>query len=353
MNESVLCCRNLTTGYDGTPVLVNVDLAVGADETLAVLGPSGSGKTTLFHAVAGFLSAWDGEIWLGEQLVGSSRHHVPPERRHVGVVFQHYALWPHRTVLGNVSYPIERRGTSAARARQEAEGLLERMGIAELASRRPVQLSGGQQQRVGLARALARRAQLYLFDEPTAHLDAALRTALQEELASQRRQTGASAVYTTHDATEALAVADRAALLRDGRVVQTGTPMEVYARPVDLWAAELTGPASVLTVEVAEMDADGVRLRWGGGEVTVAVDDAQAAPHGSARALVRPDWTTLGGPLSGVVAERWYRGPHTDYRLDTPAGDVVVRRTGPPRADVGERPGWGLQRVWLLPPDAG
>lgn len=352
MDEPVLRCRNLTAGYDSTPVLSDVDLVVGADETLAVLGPSGSGKTTLFHTVAGFLSVWDGEIWLGEQLVGSSRRHVPPERRHVGVVFQHYALWPHRSVLGNVSYPIERRGTSADQARKEAEGLLERMGIAELASRRPAQLSGGQQQRVGLARALARRARLYLFDEPTAHLDAALRTALQEELAAQRRQTGASAVYTTHDATEALAVADRAVLLRDGRVIQTGTPMEVYARPVDLWAAELTGPASILAVDIAGVDTDGVQLRWRGGEVTVAVDEVQAA-HGSARALVRPDWTALGGPLPGVVAERWYRGPHTDYRLDTPAGGVVVRQTGPPQAEVGQRPGWDLRRVWLLPPDTG
>lgn len=351
VGEPVLRCEKLTAGYGDTPVLVDVDLSLDADETLAVLGPSGSGKTTLFHAVAGFLPVWGGEVWLGEHLVASATRHEPPERRHVGVVFQHYALWPHRSVRDNVAYPIERRGASLADAREEADRLLARMGIGELAQRRPAELSGGQQQRVGLARALARQARLYLFDEPTAHLDAALRTALQEEMAAQRRQTRASAVYTTHDAAEALAVADQAALLRSGRLVQCGTPTEVYERPVDLWAAELTGPASVLAVEVTGASTEQLRLHWQHTEVDVALGDMVDVPRGSARALVRPDWTALGGPLPGVVRERWYRGPHTDYRLETPAGDVVVRQTGPPRAAAGERPGWRLDRVWLLPPE--
>jgi ABC-type Fe3+/spermidine/putrescine transport system ATPase subunit len=339
---TLLHCRRLTVGYGAAPVLDELDLVVAPGESLALLGPSGSGKTTLLHTVAGFLAPRSGEILLGERVVTRE----PPERRNVGLVFQHYALWPHLDALDNVAYPIRRRGVPAAPARREAQDLLERLGIGPLARRRPDQLSGGQQQRVGLARALARRAALYLFDEPTAHLDAALRSALQEELSERRRETGAGALYATHDAAEALAVADRVALLRDGRVVQTGSPVEIYDRPLDLWAARLTGAAAVLEVEVGRADPPCVELTFGG--TTVEATAESVLPPGPALALIRPEWAGLGGRLPGLVRRAWYRGPHTDYRLETPAGEVVVRLPGPPRARPGERTGWSLDRVWLL-----
>jgi ABC-type Fe3+/spermidine/putrescine transport system ATPase subunit len=242
---------------------------------------------------------------------------VPPERRSVGVVFQNHALWPHLTALDTVAYPARRRGAGRAEARAEALAVLGLFGIAHLAGRRPAELSGGEQQRVGLARALARRAALYLFDEPTAHLDTHVRGLFLDQLGSRRREQGAAAVYATHDAEEALALADRVALLRDGRLVQAGTPEEVYERPVDLFAARLTGPASVL-------DADG-------GPV-----------------LVRPGWARLGGPLGGRLREVRFRGPHSDHLVTTAMGELLIREPGAPALRAGDDVTWSLERSWPL-----
>ncbi len=339
-------CRNITVAYDTDPVLRSVDFEVNPEEVVAVLGPSGSGKTTLLYAVAGFIDLVVGEISIGGRPVAASNHQDPPEVRDVGFVFQHYALWPHLDALATVAFPLRRRGLEKAQAAGQARDLLERMGIADLAHRKPAELSGGQQQRVGLARALAGRPGLYLFDEPTAHLDTTLRVTLQEELAEQRRASGAAAVYATHDSGEALAIADRIVLLRDGSVVQIGTPEEVYARPVDLWAARLTGPASVLSVDIAQAGQREVVVRCEGR--TVKVEGAVESP-GWASVLVRPDWADLGGDLPGRVTHVWYRGPYTDYRLETAAGLVEIRREGPPTARPGERVTWALHRVWSVP----
>jgi iron(III) transport system ATP-binding protein len=334
----------LSVAYDGSPVLRGIDLAVTPGETLAILGPSGSGKTTFLHAVAGFLPVTAGEIRIGGRLVSSPGRLVPPERREIALIFQHYALWPHMTALETVAYPLRRRGQRAQEARRRAAELLALMGVAQLADRRPAELSGGEQQRVGVARALARDASLVLLDEPTAHLDTSLRAALTAELTERRRQTGAGAVHATHDVTEALAVANRVALLRDGTIVQVGTPLEIYEQPTDLWSARLSGPASVLRGTLLESER-------------VQVLDQVVAMRSSARSrvegtevevLVRPDWASLGGPLHGRVSGVWFRGPHTDYRLETAAGGLELREPGPPRAAVGDDVGWSLERGWLV-----
>jgi ABC-type Fe3+/spermidine/putrescine transport system ATPase subunit len=341
-----LRCRGLTVAYGSAPVLHDFDLTVESNQVLALLGPSGSGKTTLLYTVAGLIQPSGGEIWLRGRRVAAGHRGDPPERRKVGMVFQNYALWPHLTALETVAYPLRRRRLPPAVARRQAMELLERLEIGHLASRHPAELSGGQQQRVGLARALARNAALYLFDEPTAHLDAALRQVFQEELAQRRTATGAAALYATHDPAEALAVADQVALIRQGRVVQTGSPMEVYERPVDLWAAQLTGPASLLEVPVDGQAGGKVAAVIGG--VTVAVDGSRNPASGQVALLVRPGWAELEGPLPGTVRQVWYRGPHTDYKLDTPAGPVVIRQGGPPRARVGEQVSWNLERGWII-----
>lgn len=341
-------CRGLTVAYGSVPVLSGLDLTVGPAEAVAVLGPSGGGKTTLLYTVAGFTSPQSGEVRIGGELVADARRSQPPESRNVGVVFQNYALWPHLTALDTVAYPLRRDGLAKADARRRALTLLERMGIGALAGRRPAQLSGGEQQRVGVARALAREASLYIFDEPTAHLDTALRGVLQEELAEQRAALGAAVLYATHDVSEALAVADRVALLRAGQVVQVATPHEVYARPVDLWAARLTGPATVLELTVVRAGRDTAELALTDIRIDVAAGAVGPLRPGPAQVLVRPEWARLGGALPGRVAAVRYRGPDTDYRLDTPAGSVEVREGGPPQARVGEGTGWALQRAWLL-----
>ncbi|MGZ4571870.1 MAG: ABC transporter ATP-binding protein [Blastococcus sp.] len=320
MAEPALEIAGLVVGYDGTTALRGVSLTVCAGEMLALLGPSGSGKSTLLHAVAGFLSPTAGTIRLGGAAVTGDGTLLPPERRDLGVVFQNYALWPHLSALDIVAYPARRRGAGRVEARAEALAIMARLRIDHLGGRRPAELSGGEQQRVGLARALARRPSVYLFDEPTAHLDTHVRAVFLEELAARRRDSGAAAVYATHDAEEALGLADRVALLADGRLLQVGTPQQVYDEPVDLFAARLTGVASVL-------DAPAV-----GGQV-----------------IVRPGWARLGGRLEGVVLEVWFRGPHSDHLVRSPLGDVLIREAGPPSAVPGEPVRWTLLRSWPLP----
>jgi iron(III) transport system ATP-binding protein len=318
--DPVLQVTDLVVEYGGTPALRGVTLDVAAGEVLALLGPSGSGKSTLLHAVAGFLVPRAGSVRLaGRTVVGGGGHPVPPERRDLAVVFQNYALWPHLSAVDTVAYPARRRGAGRDQARAEALDLLRLLGVGHLAARRPAELSGGEQQRVGLARALARRPSLYLFDEPTAHLDTHVRALFLEELVARQRDSGAAAVYATHDAEEALGLADRVALLRDGELLQVGTPRQVYDEPVDLFTARLTGPASVID-----------------------------APYGAGRLLVRPEWAALGGPLEGRLRAVWFRGPHSDLVLDTPLGEVLIRSPGPPRHPVGQCTGWTLVHAWQL-----
>jgi iron(III) transport system ATP-binding protein len=306
--------------YGTTNVLHAVNLSVGKGEVLALLGPSGSGKSTLLNTIAGFVPVRIGEITLGTRLVAAPNRADPPERRDIAVVFQDYGLWPHMTAVDTVAYPLRRRGLSRATARVQATDILDRLGVGELADRKPAQLSGGEQQRVGLGRALARKAVLYLFDEPTAHLDAHLRDVFLGEIAARRRETGAAAIYATHDAAEALGLADRIALLVEGRVIQVGTPQQLYAEPVSAAAARLTGPASILS-----------------------------GPSGWL--LVRPDWVRFDGDRAGVVVDVWFRGSHTDYALRTAEGDLLLRSLAAPTHVRGEEITWSLDHAWLLPDD--
>jgi ABC-type Fe3+/spermidine/putrescine transport system ATPase subunit len=309
---TALSCAGLAVGYAGGTVLSGLDLAVAPGTTLALLGTSGSGKTTLLCAVAGLLRPLSGQIRLAGAPVAGPGVHVPPERRRVGMVFQDAALWPHLCARDIVAYPLRRRGLSRADARRRADGLLSGMGLSGLADRRPGALSGGEQQRVVRAQVLA-------------------------EVATQRARTGAAAVHATHDPAEALAIADRVAVLDAGRLAQLDTPDAVYRRPASLTVARLTGPVSVLRLST-----------WDGTPAVGGVPVPAGRPAGR-DLLVRPDWARLGGDLPGRVTEVRFAGPHTDYRLDTPAGELLVREPGPPRREVGATDGWTLGDAWPLP----
>ncbi len=312
--------RGLTVAYGPTTVLDSVNLSVGEGEVLALLGPSGSGKSTLLNVIAGFISIRSGEIALGTRLVATPNRADPSERREVAFVFQDYGLWPHLTALDTVAYPLRRCGVRKEAARAQAQLILDRLGIGGLADRKPAQLSGGEQQRVGLGRALARQAVLYLFDEPTAHLDAHLRDVFLGVIAARRRETGAAAIYATHDAAEALGLADRVALLVEGRLIQVGTPQQLYTEPVSAVAARLTGPASILFGREGPL-------------------------------LVRPDWVRFGGDRAGVVADVWFRGSYTDYALQTAEGDLLLRTLGATTHERGEDITWSLDNALPLPDD--
>ncbi|MDQ3733665.1 MAG: ABC transporter ATP-binding protein [Actinomycetota bacterium] len=321
MPADTLEIRRLSVAYGEVFALSQVDLSVAPGEVLALLGPSGSGKSTLLHAVAGFHPPRAGEIWLNGRCVSSKSSSVAPEHRELAMVFQNYALWPHMTALDTVAYPARRRGERRPQARAEAHLILERLNIGHLADRHPAELSGGEQQRVGLARALAREASLYLFDEPTAHLDTHVRGVFLEELVTRQRDTGAAAVYAAHDAEESLGLADRVALLAAGRVIQVGTAKQVYDEPVSQLAAQLTGPCSVLTTA-----------------------------EGRSELLVRPEWARLGGgERSARIGDVWFRGPHSDYLLDTSQGRLLVREPGAPVHHRGDEVSWTLLQSWVLP----
>ncbi len=346
--DHALSCRGVTVRFGDAVVLDGLDLDVAAAETVALLGPSGSGKTTLLYAIAGLLQLDDGEITIGGAKVADRDRTVPPEQRSVGMVFQNYALWPHLTAQATVEYPLLRRGADPEKAATAAARLLETLGVAQLAQRHPDEMSGGQQQRVGLARALAAEPRLYLFDEPTAHLDAGLRTALQSELMQQSARTGAAALYTTHDASEAMAVADRVAVLRRGQIVQAGPPQLVYDEPVDEWTAVLTGPASIVSGRILSIGDGMLVLEVEGRTLGVEGGVVFGLEEGAATLVVRPDWVELEGPMPGTVAGVRFDGPHTDYVITTPLGEVRVRRPGPPVLSVGDVTGWTMKRAWAV-----
>ena len=238
-------------GADGGPGeagkgagLDELTLTAPAGQVTAVLGPSGAGKSTLLGLVAGLLAPDRGDV----RFDGRSVVHLPPEKRDLGVVFQSYALFAHMTVEDNVGFGLTVRGVGRRAARRRVAALLERFEIAPLARRYPVQLSGGERQRVALARALAAAPRALLLDEPLAALDARLRLALRAELAERLAETGVTTLYVTHDQEEAMALGDRVAVLRDGRLEQVGSPEELYRRPATPFVASFVGEANFLPV---------------------------------------------------------------------------------------------------------
>jgi iron(III) transport system ATP-binding protein len=242
---SRLTVRELFKGYGGRAVLEGVDLEVEPGSLTAVLGRSGCGKTTLLRVIAGFERAERGSVSLGGRALDDGRTYLAPERRGVGYVPQEGALFPHLTVEANVGFGLsrrERRGDAVAE-------LLRMVGIAELARRQPHQLSGGEQQRVALARALATRPQALLLDEPFSSLDATLRSRVREEVIALLREQGVTTVLVTHDQEEALSLADAVAVLRDGRIVQQGSPAELYERPADARLARFLGAVNLVPAD--------------------------------------------------------------------------------------------------------
>jgi iron(III) transport system ATP-binding protein len=240
--------------YAATPVLSQVDLRIGSGELFLLLGPSGCGKTTLLRLVAGFLRADAGRVLIA----GEDMHGIPTERRGLGMVFQNYALWPHLSVAGNVAFPLETAGIPAPERARRVDEALELVSLAGYGTRRVGELSGGQQQRVALARAIVGRPRVLLLDEPLSNLDARLRGELRGEIRRVCKAAGVTALYVTHDQGEALAVADRIALVLGGRICQVGTPHELYERPASIAAASFLGEANLLPATWRDGHADAV-----------------------------------------------------------------------------------------------
>ena len=254
----LLTIRNIAKSFGKIPVLRDISLQVAEGEFLTILGESGSGKTTLLRIIAGFENATSGEILMGSERLDN----LPPYRRRVNTVFQHYALFPHLTVAENVGYGLKIAKLSKAEVDARVTQALEMVKMTPFAASKPSRISGGQQQRIALARALVNRPRLLLLDEPLSALDANLRRQMQVELKSMQREVGISFVFVTHDQEEAMVMSDRIALLRMGELEQVASPREIYNRPATAYTAQFIGHTNLLSGEVKDGVARCHSLSW-------------------------------------------------------------------------------------------
>jgi iron(III) transport system ATP-binding protein len=326
--------RGVRKCFGDLVVLDDVDVDVGDGETVVLLGPSGCGKTTLLRLIAGLDHLDGGTVSLGDRVVSGRGVHLAPERRGVGLVFQDGALFPHLSVGRNIGYGLDR---SERRGGDRVDELAELVGLAGAIDRQPDELSGGQQQRVALAHVL-------LLDEPFSNLDAALRERLRTQVRAIVAEAAMTTVFVTHDRVEAFALADRVALMRGGRIVQVGPPIEVYRRPVDRWAAELLGDVVVLD---GESDGSSVATALG---PLVAAD---GVPSGAVDVLARPEdvrLTAASGPDSATIQAIQPEGSTWSAASQLPSGDQVrVRGLGPCPWAVGDRATVTIEgRAWAV-----
>jgi iron(III) transport system ATP-binding protein len=244
----------LTKVFGKSKAVDNLSLTIPDREFLVILGPSGCGKTTTLRMLAGFEHPDEGTISIGDRVVADPvrRVLVPPERRDIGMVFQSYAIWPHLSVSKNVAYPLEVRRVRPKEISTRVAEVLELVGLSQVADRSVTLLSGGQMQRVALARALVYNPKVLLFDEPLSNLDVRLRERLREELKTLQRRTGVTSLFVTHDQTEAVELGDRVVVMRDGRIVESGTPEELWQRPRTAFVADFIGTANLVEGEVVQ-----------------------------------------------------------------------------------------------------
>ena len=330
--------ESVTAGYGGDPVLVDLNLAVASGELVAVLGSSGSGKTTLLRVLAGFIRPSAGSVIFGTRTVFGPHAWVAPEDRHLGIVPQEGALFPHLDVRRNVGFGLDRSSESSRRINE----VLEMVGMQDLAQARPQELSGGQQQRVALARALAPRPDLLLLDEPFSALDASMRVSLRAEVRDLLKTLGTTAIMVTHDQEEALSIADKVAVMRDGRLVQMDSPAQLYLYPTDIAVARFVGDA----VELPAV--------WNGTDTVdtplgpVAIRGSSSAGTGAVIAVLRPEQLVVADPRAiddvnlgggvGVVNSVSYHGHNSLLQVRLDSGlDIAVRVPGESAVAAGER----------------
>jgi multiple sugar transport system ATP-binding protein len=307
----------------GRPAVDGVSFSVPAGEIVVLLGPSGCGKTTTLRCVAGLEHPTGGEISIGGNVVSSPARGilVPPRLRDLGMVFQSYAVWPHMTVRQNVVYPLKHRKLSREEAGRKVEEVLALVGLSEYADRAVVALSGGQMQRVALARSIVYRPQLLLLDEPLSNLDAKLRLRLRDDLRAILKQTGMTALYVTHDQAEAVVLGDRIGVMRDGKLLQMGTPDEIYNRPADLFVANFTGATNELAGTLVARNGKFGTVDFGDGRRGEVALLQTLDVNDRVRIALRPENIAIGGQggdnvFPARVMERRYQGTQTAYEID-------------------------------------
>jgi ABC-type Fe3+/spermidine/putrescine transport system ATPase subunit len=336
--------QKLEKAYGQTRVVRGLDLEVSAGEFVSLLGPSGCGKTTTLRMIAGLEFPDSGTIRIGDEAVASAETRVPPERRGLGMVFQSYAIWPHKSVEANVAYPLILRRTPRAELADKVKEALRWVRLDALAARMPHELSGGQLQRVALARALVAGPRVLLLDEPLSNLDAALREELRAEIAALRTRLGTTMVYVTHDQAEALALSDRIAVMNAGVLEQVDAPERLYHQPRTPFVAGFVGGANLIEGRV-----EGARFVEEGGIPFDLPDGLVGASDGPGTLVVRPEdlhVAAQGTPLP--LSARLFLGHAAEYRF--PLGHTLLRAVGPPvEAIPGQTLGVSIRQGRLFP----
>lgn len=320
---SVIEVSNLVRQYGSKRAVDNLSFSVEEGEILVIVGASGCGKTTTLRSIAGLDTPSSGTIRLDGHTVASDAVFVPPEKRGVGMVFQSYALWPHKTIAENIAYSQVVRGAPRAEIGTAVDNALALVGLSGMGDRYPSTLSGGQQQRVALARCAVSQPRVMLLDEPLSNLDSKLREQMRDELKVLIKKMRSTAVHITHDQTEAMALADRIIVMRDGRIEQMGTGRDLYRRPVNRFVADFIGVATFLEGEVVEAAGDKVRVAVSPSLSLLATPSVPAAASGAVSLCIRPE-SVLMSPSAGegqnvvagsVVAET-FLGAHIEYVID-------------------------------------
>ena len=343
--------------FAATAAVDALSLQVADGELIALLGPSGCGKTTTLRCIGGFIDPDAGEIYFGQRRIT----HLPPEQRSVGMVFQHYALFPHMTVFDNVAFGLRMRRVPADDVRRRVDAILAKVQLAEMARRYPRQLSGGQQQRVALSRALVTEPAVLLLDEPLANLDAKLREEMRFYIRSLQKEIGITTIYVTHDQAEAMVIADRIAVMFDGRVAQLGVPREIYRAPATRRVADFIGLTNFIPGRLAHMQNGSGLVETSVGRLR-CVGRTGLALGNDVLVAIRPEGFRLNPPaaggednvLEGTVLTGAYLGNLYDYRVEL-SGGQVVRVQGPVERGfaAGERIHLGVRAgdAWVIPAD--
>lgn len=332
----------------------DVSLSIEPGELVTLLGPSGCGKTTTLRMIAGFETPSKGRIWIGERDVTN----VPPNARDTAMVFQSYALFPHLTVRENVAYGLRFRRVDKADAARRVDRIMSLVGLKGLEGRSPGQLSGGQQQRVALARALVVEPQVLLFDEPLSNLDAKLREQMREEIRRIQKGLSITAVYVTHDQTEAMSISDRVVVMREGRIEQVGSPEDIYRRPVNKFVADFVGKVNFIPADVVESGDTTSALNVLGR--LVKVPRLSFGVGRKVNVVVRPEQLCLepvlsDGLLQGVVTSCTYLGPLLEYEVKVAQDVKILASVHNPRRSRAVTPGaavalsFDLEDLHVLP----
>lgn len=349
--EPLIRLENVTKRFGDFTAISDLSLDIHEGEFFALLGPSGCGKTTLMRMIAGFETPTTGRITLGGQDIVP----VPPNRRPVNMMFQSYALFPHLSVADNIAFGLKRAGLPKNEIAERVAEMLRLVQLEKFAHRKPHEISGGQRQRVALARALARRPQILLLDEPLAALDRKLRAATQFELVDIQERLGTTFIVVTHDQEEAMTMASRIAVMDHGRLVQVGTPEQIYEQPNSRYVADFIGEVNLIDGVVRERQGDRLVIDWAEGVPPIlARSEASAAPGARVTFAIRPEKVTITAERPAEATNAWpaavediaYLGNLSTYHLKGPA-DLRFKAQATNRRRVARRQFTWEDRVWF------